>query len=100
MSFYPSISHFHHVSEIGRDGRAVLDHLPYCEEILSWVLFLARYTAVGNIRRGDNHGAVKEGLTSDALSRKRLFFSLPLTGAWTNVLRTECGSHRPGREIS
>jgi hypothetical protein len=98
--FYPSIWRFHHFSEIGRDGRVVLDHLPYWEEILNWVLFPARSAEVGNIRRGDNHGAVKEGQTSDALSRKRLFFSLPLTGAWTNVLRTECGSHRPGREFS
>jgi hypothetical protein len=44
--FYPSIWHFRHVSEIGRDGRVVLDHLPYCEEILSWVLFPARSDAV------------------------------------------------------
>jgi hypothetical protein len=58
--FYPSISHFHHVTEIGRDGRVVLDHLPYCEET-------ACSAAVENIRWGDNQGAVKEGQTSDAL---------------------------------
>jgi len=85
---YPSVRLIKHVCEIGRYGVVVLDHLLYRKDVLGWLLFPCALCCSGESQpEGQEKG---EGYEPAMRSCKRLFFSSPLTGAWKNVLRTEC----------